>query len=139
MIDPERWHDRSCPACGVEQGEFHHQLCDYEECPACGKQLLLCSCLVEIDFVLPERLLPTWRLVSHNHRHTGISRDTRNQRIEFTPIGQGVLKRVPLGSIALQNRNNPTGAVSALKQSAATQEIPHTQSVYQYAQRINTP
>ncbi|AJF28064.1 hypothetical protein SG26_20180 (plasmid) [Haloarcula sp. CBA1115] len=49
VIDPERWRDRSCPACGVEQGELHHQMCDYEECPACGEQLLLCSCLVEIE------------------------------------------------------------------------------------------
>jgi hypothetical protein len=49
VIDPERWRNRSCPACGVEQGELHHRLCDYEECPACGEQLLLCSCLVEIE------------------------------------------------------------------------------------------
>ncbi|MFC7078047.1 hypothetical protein [Haloarcula halophila] len=22
--DPETWNNRSCPACGVEQGEYHH-------------------------------------------------------------------------------------------------------------------
>ena len=49
VIDPERWGDRSCPACGVERGEGHHRLCDYEECPACGEPLLLCSCVVEIE------------------------------------------------------------------------------------------
>ncbi|NHN65894.1 hypothetical protein G9463_21985 [Haloarcula sp. JP-Z28] len=48
-VDLERWRDQSCPACGVEHGELHHQMCDYEECPACGEQLLLCSCLVEIE------------------------------------------------------------------------------------------
>jgi len=50
-VDLERWRDQSCPACGVERGEIHHRLCDYEECPACGEQLLLCSCVVEIEVV----------------------------------------------------------------------------------------
>ncbi|WP_146418330.1 hypothetical protein [Haloarcula hispanica] len=48
-VDLERWRDQSCPACGVERGGIHHRLCDYEECPACGEQLLLCSCVVEIE------------------------------------------------------------------------------------------
>ncbi|MHC3382173.1 hypothetical protein [Haloarcula sp. H-GB5] len=50
-VDLERWRDQSCPACGVEHGEIHHRLCDYEECPACGELLLLCSCVVEIEVV----------------------------------------------------------------------------------------
>ncbi|KAA9401066.1 hypothetical protein Har1131_20920 [Haloarcula sp. CBA1131] len=52
-VDLERWRDQSCPACGVEHGEVHHRFCDYEECPACGELLLLCSCVVEIEVVAP--------------------------------------------------------------------------------------
>jgi hypothetical protein len=47
--DAGAWNNRSCPACGVEQGEYHHRLCDYEECPACGGQPLLCPCEIDIE------------------------------------------------------------------------------------------
>ncbi|KOX93191.1 hypothetical protein AMS69_12195 [Haloarcula rubripromontorii] len=52
-VNPDRWRDQSCPACGVKRGGIHHRLCDYEECPACGEQLLLCSCVVDIEVVAP--------------------------------------------------------------------------------------
>ena len=69
-VDPEDYNSRDCPACGVEQGEFHHHLCDYEECPACGGQPLLCPCDIEVDVIedcqAPDRTgllagLLTWR------------------------------------------------------------------------------
>jgi len=33
-----------CHDCGVKLGEFHHDNCDMEECPACGYQLISCDC-----------------------------------------------------------------------------------------------
>lgn len=31
-----------CPDCGCLPGQFHHYLCDQEECPVCGDQLIAC-------------------------------------------------------------------------------------------------
>jgi len=36
--DSERCHD-----CGVKLGHYHHPGCDWEECPGCGHQMLMCS------------------------------------------------------------------------------------------------
>ena len=34
----------TCTHCGAQQGEFHRDKCDVEPCPACGRQLVSCSC-----------------------------------------------------------------------------------------------
>ncbi len=33
-----------CHDCGVKLGEVHSQLCDVQECPQCGGQLIGCDC-----------------------------------------------------------------------------------------------
>ena len=44
--------DRRCHDCGIHPGGFHHPMCDWERCPACGGQIITCGCvpsrLVEI-------------------------------------------------------------------------------------------
>ena len=50
-VDPEADNSRDCPACGVTWCEYHHLLCDYEACPACGRQPLVCPCAIAIDVI----------------------------------------------------------------------------------------
>jgi hypothetical protein len=45
LADP----DARCHDCGVLVGGFHHEFCDYEECPRCHGQRLSCDCLAEFD------------------------------------------------------------------------------------------
>jgi len=33
-----------CPDCGAQRGNFHHENCDQEKCPACGGQNISCEC-----------------------------------------------------------------------------------------------
>ena len=33
-----------CSDCGAKAGQVHHYGCDQERCPACGGQLISCSC-----------------------------------------------------------------------------------------------
>jgi hypothetical protein len=35
-------HER-CHDCGVKKGEYHHPGCDWEECPHCRTQMLMCG------------------------------------------------------------------------------------------------
>lgn len=35
---PER-----CPDCNAQKGAYHHRGCDWEECPNCHHQLLMCD------------------------------------------------------------------------------------------------
>jgi len=37
--NPTRCHD-----CAARLGHFHHFGCDWEECPACGGQVIICGC-----------------------------------------------------------------------------------------------
>lgn len=41
--------DNCCHDCGARVGHYHHHGCDAEECPACGGQLMGCTC--EFDYV----------------------------------------------------------------------------------------
>ena len=34
-----------CHDCGVSEGQIHHDGCDMERCPFCGRQLISCSCI----------------------------------------------------------------------------------------------
>ncbi len=34
---------RKCPECEVNNGEYHKEGCDQEECPICGGQLISCG------------------------------------------------------------------------------------------------
>lgn len=34
---------KRCHDCGAQPGEFHHPGCDWEECPNCHHQMLMCG------------------------------------------------------------------------------------------------
>lgn len=34
----------NCPECGVQEGEYHDELCVVEECPLCGEPRHDCEC-----------------------------------------------------------------------------------------------
>lgn len=40
--DLEKKQER-CHDCGVKKGGYHHPGCDWEECPGCHHQMLMCS------------------------------------------------------------------------------------------------
>jgi len=45
--DP-RWGERPCRDCGVLKGQFHVIGCEYERCPACGKDFAGgCTCKID--------------------------------------------------------------------------------------------
>jgi hypothetical protein len=33
-----------CRHCHTIKGKLHHSSCDYEQCPKCGTQLMMCDC-----------------------------------------------------------------------------------------------
>jgi hypothetical protein len=35
---------RPCRHCGAVRGQLHEPLCDYEQCPVCGEQVMSCDC-----------------------------------------------------------------------------------------------
>lgn len=39
-----------CSCCGALQGQLHEPLCQYEQCPKCGRQVMSCDC----PFYAPE-------------------------------------------------------------------------------------
>lgn len=52
----DAWHGddtmQNCPDCGTPAGKYHHEGCDWERCPICGGQFLLCGGCGS-DFVHP--------------------------------------------------------------------------------------
>ena len=40
-INIETWE--RCHDCGVKKGEYHHPGCDWEECPSCHTQMIMCG------------------------------------------------------------------------------------------------
>src|SRR5579883_3575542 len=42
--DRGEYDPQTCPDCAAPLGGWHHVGCDWEECPACGGQLLGCLC-----------------------------------------------------------------------------------------------
>jgi hypothetical protein len=42
--NPTEAGHRSCRHCGAVKGQLHEPLCDYEECPVCGEQVMSCDC-----------------------------------------------------------------------------------------------
>lgn len=43
-VSPEEYAERTCHDCGAELGETHMLGCDWEECPRCGGQYIVCEC-----------------------------------------------------------------------------------------------
>ena len=39
-----------CPCCHTLRGQLHEPLCQYEQCPKCGQQVMSCDC----PFYAPE-------------------------------------------------------------------------------------
>jgi hypothetical protein len=59
-LDGVHGSPRECPACGVEEGEYHHLGCSVEVCPWCEGQLNKCNCRfeqLEVDMVENEEQL----------------------------------------------------------------------------------
>jgi hypothetical protein len=39
--------ERPCHDCNAVAGQLHHAICDMEQCPGCGGQLISCDCEIE--------------------------------------------------------------------------------------------
>jgi hypothetical protein len=39
----------NCPGCGVQTGRLHQVGCDCEQCPACGRYLVACPCILPAE------------------------------------------------------------------------------------------
>jgi hypothetical protein len=38
-----------CRHCGAAEGRLHEPLCDYEQCPVCGGQVMSCDCGIYVE------------------------------------------------------------------------------------------
>jgi len=48
--EADEWPPEPCHDCGVLKGQYHVPLvCDVEECPRCGGQVIGCVCLYQGD------------------------------------------------------------------------------------------
>lgn len=51
---PSEGQHQPCRHCNARQGQLHEPLCDYEQCPVCGGQVMSCECsLYTEDAVQP--------------------------------------------------------------------------------------
>ena len=44
---------RPCRHCGAVKGQLHEPLCDYEQCPVCGEQVMSCDCDIFTEDAVP--------------------------------------------------------------------------------------
>jgi hypothetical protein len=44
---------RPCRHCGAVRGQLHEPLCDYEQCPVCGEQVMSCDCGIYPEHAVP--------------------------------------------------------------------------------------
>jgi hypothetical protein len=44
---------RPCRHCGAVRGQLHEPLCDYEQCPVCGEQVMSCDCGIYTENAVP--------------------------------------------------------------------------------------
>ncbi len=51
--NPVESDHKPCPHCGAVKGQLHEPLCDYEECPACGLQVMSCDCGIFTEDAVP--------------------------------------------------------------------------------------
>jgi hypothetical protein len=42
--NPSEANRGPCRHCGAAKGQLHEPLCDYEQCPVCGYQVMSCDC-----------------------------------------------------------------------------------------------
>jgi len=47
--DPVEAGRKPCRHCGAVKGQLHHPLCDYEQCPVCGNQVMGCGCGILVE------------------------------------------------------------------------------------------
>ncbi len=47
--DPAEAGHRPCRHWGAVKGQLHEPLCDYEQCPVCGEQVMSCDCSIFTD------------------------------------------------------------------------------------------
>lgn len=44
LVEPKNRKHHRCHDCGVKFYHIHHNGCDMERCPKCGRQFISCSC-----------------------------------------------------------------------------------------------
>jgi hypothetical protein len=47
--DPREAGSKPCRHCGAVKGQLHEPLCDYEQCPVCGGQVMSCDCSIFVE------------------------------------------------------------------------------------------
>jgi hypothetical protein len=51
--DPSEARKKLCRHCGAVKGQLHEPLCDYEQCPVCGGQVMSCDCGIFTEDAVP--------------------------------------------------------------------------------------
>jgi hypothetical protein len=47
--------EKTCPYCGIKEGELHHHGCGSEVCPFCAGQLVSCDCVYDLLDIFDEK------------------------------------------------------------------------------------